>query len=129
MEHLAENLKKRSKKFNLVTSVPSTPEKQHTRGFNQSELLAQAVAARLGLPYVRLLTRNDASHSQVGLTRTQRFTNVARQFSVNAKSTLNKETVLLIDDVITTGATLNACATALRAAGSGLVWAATLAKD
>ena len=116
-----------SRKIDFITSVPSLPRKFNERGFNQSELLAMTVAIKSGVPYRKLLRRKSTKLAQVGLSRAARFKNVADQFASTV--TLNGEKILLIDDVITTGATLNACATALKAGGSGSVWALTLAKD
>ncbi len=113
--------------FDIITSVPSLPSKWRQRGFNQSELLAKEVARVTNALYKPLLTRQPANHAQVGLSRPERFANVANQFSCTSQ--LNKEKILIIDDVITTGATINACAKALKESGSGLVWSITLAKD
>lgn len=124
--HLATIVRDSAIRFSLVTSVPSAPKQWRDRGFNQSELLARAVASDLGRPYRRLLRRRG-QRGQVGLTRRQRFLNVASQFVAQTK--LSGEAILLVDDVITTGATLNACASALKSAGGGAVWAATVAKD
>lgn len=125
--HLAQLLPLLPRTFHVVTCVPSLPAKWRERGFNQSQLLGTGVARITNLPFRRLLNRYSTDHTQVGLSRAERFANVANQFSCHAR--LNKESVLIIDDVITTGATLNACAKALKDAGSGPVWAITLAKD
>lgn len=114
-------------KINFVASVPSTAKKWCERGFNQSELLARALARRINAPFTSVLRRDLSSHAQVGLTRKERFANVAMQF--RATRSFQGERVLIVDDVITTGATLNACATALKAAGCGPVWAVTLGQD
>jgi ComF family protein len=111
----------------IITSVPSAPHKWRERGYNQSALLAKATAQQLNIPYQDLLIRQPKSLAQVGLTRVERLANVTQQFQ--PKIPLNNQSILIIDDVITTGATLNACAVTLKQAGSGPVWAITLAKD
>ncbi|HEY1074650.1 MAG TPA: phosphoribosyltransferase family protein [Patescibacteria group bacterium] len=115
----------------IVTSVPSSPSALATRGFNQSELLAKSCARTTGtLCYVPLLKRTNRSTSQTRLTRKARFANVVGQFSLaRAIPSLNNTTIIIIDDVITTGATLAACATVLKEAGAKAVWGITVAKD
>ena len=103
-----------------VTWVPTTPGRRRDRGYDQSYLLARATARRLGLPCRRLLRRSG--HAQEGLDA------AARRMGpeLTAVRSLSSP-VLLIDDVMTTGATLGAAAAALRAAGSLGVYAAALA--
>lgn len=109
----------------LVTSVPVAAARHRERGYNQSELLAKAVARRAGLPYHPLLGRLTTTH-QIGLDRRSRFEQVHGAFY--ALRGLEGQQVLLVDDVVTSGATLSACAEALRGAGAGLVWAAAVAR-
>ena len=109
----------------LVTCVPVAASRHRERGYNQSELLAKAVARRLGLPYHPLLGRLTTTH-QIGLDRRSRFEQVHGAFY--ALRGLEGQQVLLVDDVVTSGATLSACAEALRGAGAGSVWAAAVAR-
>ena len=109
----------------MVTSVPVAPSRQRERGYNQSELLAKAVARRAGVPYYPLLGRLTTTH-QIGLDRRSRFEQVEGAFY--AKRALEGQQVLLVDDVVTTGATLSACAEVLRNAGAGMVWAVAVAR-
>lgn len=111
----------------LVTCVPLHPRRQRARGYNQSELLAREAAARLGLECRFQLTRWRETPPQVGLDRASRLDNVRGAFRWRAQD-LARSSVLLIDDVATTGATLDACAAALRAAGSGPVTGLTVAR-
>ncbi|MCC6319486.1 MAG: ComF family protein [Gemmatimonadaceae bacterium] len=103
-----------------MVPVPLAPGRLRERGYNQSEGLARGVAARwgLGVP-VPLLQRLRETPSQTRLTVEERLTNVANAFQVDASllQRLGDVTVFLVDDVITTGATLNACADALASAG------------
>ncbi len=98
-----------------ITSVPLHSSRQRERGFNQSELLAKALAKQLGIPYQQLLRRSKATKPQANLNHSMRISNVAGAFpSLYPKL---KGQVLIIDDVATTGATLNACASGLKAVG------------
>lgn len=114
----------------IVTAVPSSPGALHLRGYNQSELLAKICARTRAFEYYPLLTRAKRSQSQTRLTRKARFANVVGQFSrLSSAPSLTNTTVIIVDDVITTGATLAACAAILKEAGAKAVWGITVAKD
>ena len=108
-----------------VVPVPLHPSRRRHRGFNQSADLAR----HLGLPVVDALRRVRATATQADLPAAQRHRNVRGAFTVTrAGRTLAGVTVLLVDDVSTTGATLDACASALKAAGVVEVRALTAAR-
>ncbi|MDH5527440.1 MAG: ComF family protein [Nitrospirota bacterium] len=114
----------------LVMPVPLHPSRLRERGFNQSARLAAAVGRRMGLPVAgHLLERTVATASQVGLKRRERLRNVARAFAVCDTDSVAGKSVLLVDDVITTGATLSACARALMRAGAVRVNAWAVARQ
>jgi ComF family protein len=111
----------------LLLPVPLHPSRLAQRGYNQSALLARVLGARVGLPVVEsILVRQRATPPQVGLSWAERQQNVNNAFI--CRGDLNGRSVMLVDDVCTTGATLEACAEALRAAGVTSVWALTLAR-
>ena len=116
----------RSEQFDFVTSVPISPARYRERGYNQSELLARALVRRTGLRYRAVLGREGATH-QLGAGRADRFRQVEGKFYSTKR--LHGERLLVVDDVITTGATLEACAAELLAAGAGEVWGAAVARD
>ena len=115
----------------LVLCVPLHATRRRERGYNQAELLARVCGRRLGLP-VRpdLLERVRATPPQVGLSAADRRTNVAGAFATTARApaALSGRSVLLVDDVSTTGATLTAAATPLLEAGASSVWGLTVAR-
>jgi len=115
----------RERHFDVITAVPIAPSRHRERGYNQAELIARRVAAELGLPYRSLLLRFGARH-QTGQRRNDRLSQVKGVFEL--KRSLHGETVLVVDDVITTGATLAECAVVLRQAGAGEVWGAAVAR-
>jgi ComF family protein len=116
-------------RFDAVTPVPLHWRKQWQRGFNQSDLLAQAIARRRGVPVVRALGRTRFTQTQAGLSNSERRKNVAAAFRCRRSAkTLAGKRVLLIDDVMTTGSTAAACARALKQAGAARVVLATVAR-
>ena len=113
----------------LVMPVPLHPSRLREREFNQALLLANRIARRLDLPlsYEHLL-RVRETRPQTELDRTERAANVRRAFAVRRPAFLEGRRVLLVDDVFTTGATVNECAKSLRRAGVASVWVLTLAR-
>ncbi len=112
--------------FDTLVPVPLHIQRQRQRGYNQSQLLAEAVAATLMIPCLPFaLERQRDTRPQVGLTRTQRQHNVADAF-YGDRAALAGRIVLLIDDVTTTGSTLAACAQAAQAAGASAIFGLTV---
>ncbi len=113
----------------VVVPVPLHPERQRERGFNQAELLARVVASRLSLPIeVRALERRKPRPSKLRLSRHERWEAARGAYAVVTGTQFDNRRVLLVDDVFTTGATLDACARALQAAGAEHVTALTVAR-
>lgn len=111
----------------VVAPVPLHPNRVAQRGYNQSALLAENFCASVSLPLnLTLIERVRDTPPQVGKNAAERQVNVANSF--RASPTLSGQTLLLIDDVYTTGATLRACAQAARDAGAVAVYALTLAR-
>jgi predicted amidophosphoribosyltransferase len=108
-----------------LVPVPLHPQRRRSRAFNQAEALAAAVAARTGLPLADCLARAGPDRRQVGRGRAARLAGPAG--SIHASAPPPREAVL-IDDVVTTGGTLAACAKALRAAGAREVRAVAFAR-
>ena len=113
----------------LVTAVPLHPARQRERGYNQAWLLASGLASRLGVPALEeVLERAHATPAQARLDPERRRRNLAGAFRVTRPQNYRGRRVLIVDDVVTTGATLEACLGALaetgaRPAGAVLAWA------
>ena len=105
--------------------IPLSAGRERTRGYNQSAVLAEAVAKRLGLRVVPILRRGRETGTQTALTPEARRANLAGAFTVGATPPVNP---VLVDDVFTTGATLAEAAQALLAAGSPRVLGVTFAR-
>ncbi|MDR0868296.1 MAG: ComF family protein [Planctomycetota bacterium] len=113
-------------KIDLLTAVPLHPDRYAWRGYNQSWLLAEELAARLPLPAAAVLRRVRDTPAQANLSVEARRQNLRDAFAAVAPLTGKK--ILLIDDVLTTGTTANECARALRRAGATRVFVATFAR-
>ncbi len=111
----------------VIVAVPAHPARRRRRGFDPAELLARALARRTGLPLAGALRRSAAPSRQLGASRAERLGAGRLEFSARGPA---PATVVLVDDVHTTGATLSACAAALRGAGArrinALTWARAL---
>lgn len=106
----------------VLVPVPLASVRQRERGYNQSTLLARAIAPHWGIPVRELLIRSRATESQTRLTPGGRRNNVAGAFTVaSPPAELVGRHVVLVDDVVTTAATLNACAAALHAGGARII--------
>ncbi|HEY8813455.1 MAG TPA: double zinc ribbon domain-containing protein [Candidatus Dormibacteraeota bacterium] len=124
---LAERLVVDGLAAEAVTWVPLHERRRRRRGYNQAELLGRELARLCGLPALAGLVRLRDTPAQVGLDRLRRQANVAGAFRWEGKE-LARRSLLLVDDVATTGATLEACAGALKAAGAGAVIGFTVAR-
>lgn len=113
--------------FDVIVPMPLHWRKRWKRGFNQSALLARELGCRTHIRVVAALRRVRNTSSQAGLTSAKRRENVSGAFRAN-KHALKGASVLLVDDVMTTGATAASCARALKLAGAGRVTLLTLAR-
>ncbi len=124
---MGETARSFSKDFSLVTCVPMSAQKLRRRGYNQSALLGKAVAKELGLPFRYALEQARETDTQHRLTRPQRADNVRDAYS--GKAIASGKDILLVDDIVTTGATLLSCARALYQAGAKSVCGLCAASD
>ncbi|HEX3038672.1 MAG TPA: ComF family protein [Caproiciproducens sp.] len=115
-------------RFDMVTCVPISAKRRKTRGYNQSELIAADAALRLGLPYRECLAKVSDNREQHKLSEKERRRNVRGVYrQLCAEETAGKR-VLLIDDIVTTGATLCECASVLYRNGAEEVACAAIAQ-
>jgi ComF family protein len=106
----------------VLVPVPLHPRRHHERGFNQAELLALEIAQRTGIAAAAgALVRRKDTKPQAGLSAAGRRLNVAGAFAVRRRTQIAGRVVVLVDDVLTTGATAQACARALKEGGAGEV--------
>lgn len=113
--------------FDAIVPVPMHWAKERRRGYNQAELLARALARRIGIECSpRLLTKRQENDTQSLLARAARRENVRRSFEASPRA--SGKSILIVDDICTTGETFRACAQALVRAGAGRVCAISVAK-
>ena len=128
-EYFADLLAPRLREFAAadgVCFIPMTAKAERRRGYNQAELLAEALAERLDLPVMRVLEKVKETGEQKSLTRREREINLKGCFRTRKDDAAGK-TLILIDDVMTTGATLEEAARTLKRKGAARVYAAVAA--
>jgi len=112
----------------VLVPVPLHPLRQRERGFNQSELIARELSRLSGIPVSLPLVRIRATQTQTHFDRNQRMRNLRGAFALGQNASVSGLSILLVDDVLTTGSTLDECARVLLAAGSGRVRALTVGR-
>lgn len=116
----------------LLTPIPLHPSKRRNRGFNQAALISKTLAELWDRPrQEKILLRHKRGQDQVRLPRAKRLTNVRQLYSLNPsqKDLVRNRTIVLIDDVVTTGATLRYCAQILKRNGAQEVYGIAFARD
>jgi ComF family protein len=115
----------------LLIPVPLHPVRQRERGYNQADLLARALGDMMNLPVITTgFKRVRHTQSQMSLDAADRRENVQSAFAYLSRgdNRISGQRVVVIDDVCTTGSTMEACSLALKAAGASVVWGFTLAR-
>ena len=116
--------------IDVIVAMPSTFWHRLDRGYNQCAYLARALAKRLGKPYEPFVLRRKGNPRKQGrLTEEERRTNVSGTFGVLRPRVIVGQTVMVVDDIMTTGSTLSECAAELKRFGAAKVWCVTLARS
>ena len=125
---LAMRLLPEREAYDLLTWVPVSAKRRRQRGYDQAEIIAEALGRKLGIPCVRLLakTKDNPPQSRTGNARARKK-NAAGVYACCDREAAENKTVLLVDDIVTTGSTLAECAGVLRKAGCKAVYAAAAA--
>ncbi len=121
-------LSRRAVTADVITWVPMNGRKQWERGFNQSELISRYLSKKTGIPCRRLLREKRGSGTQRTLGLRDRFIHSLGRYQAAGTGIRGVRTVLIVDDICTTGATLNECARQLRLAGFDRVFSLTIAR-
>ncbi len=123
---MAEELRVSGWEFDALTYVPLTPRAERERGYNQAKLLAEGIALLTGTEIVHLLKKVKETGEQKSLSASERHGNLQGCFRAVSKKMCAGKSVLLIDDVMTTGATASVCAVVLKRAGAAKVCVLTV---
>jgi len=118
----------RETSFDVIVPMPLHWFKQWQRGFNQADVLAREIGKKWRVPVRNVIRRRRATLPQAGLTNAKRRANVRGAFQISRGKPLRGMRVLLVDDVVTTGATASACARVLKRAGAAHVALLALAR-
>jgi competence protein ComFC len=114
--------------IDTIIPVPMHIQDEKRRGFNQSMLLAKGVSEKTGIACQDILLKRKKTRAQAGLKKSERSVNIKNAFVINGRQKISGKRLLIIDDVFTTGATINECAKTLKTHGADSVLALTLAK-
>jgi ComF family protein len=114
--------------FHMLVPVPLHAKRLREREFNQALVLAEQLSACCGLPVLDVLQRGRYTTTQTALDRDSRRQNLRNAFSMRKNASVTDKNVLLVDDVLTTGSTLDACAAILLEQGASSVRALTVAR-
>jgi competence protein ComFC len=118
----------RDRRFDVIVPVPLHPARQRERGFNQAVLLARILSLHSSLPVNNALQRLRYTTTQTAFDRAERMENLRDAFRLRKNADVRGLSVLLVDDVLTTGSTLSECARVLKRNGADCVFAVTAAR-
>jgi competence protein ComFC len=128
-KYMLELVKNNELQFDLIAYVPMTKKAQKIRGYNQSEFLANYLSRFLNIPVICNLIKTMDTKDQIGLSGEQRWSNMEKCFEVKENKIIQNKNILIVDDVITTGATAFHCASKLKESGINNVCILTIAKS
>ncbi len=128
-KYMLELVKKNELKFDLISYVPMTKKALKNRGYNQSEFLANYLSRFLNIKVICNLIKTIDTKDQIGLSGEERWNNMKKCFKIEKSEIIKNKNILLIDDVITTGATAFHCAHNLKENGANNIYVLTIAKS
>lgn len=128
-QYLSEFINKLKEDIDVITFVPCTDKALKNRGFNQCEVICDNISELLNIPSLALLKKTKETKDQIGLNHEERWNNIKDSFICKDSVYIQHKKVLLVDDVITTGATAFHCASALKNNGAKEVYILTVAKS
>ena len=128
-EYMLELVKINNLKFDIISYVPMTKKALKNRGYNQSEFLANYLSRFFNIPVICNLIKIKDTKDQIGLNGEERWINMEQCFGIKENVLIKNKKILLIDDVITTGATAFNCAHKLKESGINNVYILTIAKS
>lgn len=112
--------------IDYITSVPIHPLRNISRGFNQSEIIAKVISKRFDVPYRNLILRIKNTKPQWELNKHEREDNLKNAFRVSLRDFVVHKNIVIVDDIFTTGSTINGCASELKRCGANKVISLTL---
>ena len=115
-------------RIDIVMPVPMHHADERNRGFNQSAILAKGLSEKTNTAFENTLKKSKQTRAQAGLKRAERLSNIKNAFSCKERADFQDKCILIVDDVFTTGATINECARILNSYGANSILALTLAK-
>lgn len=116
--------------YDIILAVPIHKKRLAKRGYNQSELIAKYIAKKLNIEYANdVLTKSKNNVQQSTLNKLKRIANVLGVYEIKNSQKIENKNILLIDDIYTTGSTLNECSKILKQNGANLVDVFTIARD
>ena len=104
--------------YDYITAVPIHKKKLKVRGYNQAELLAEYISEQINIPYCTILKRTVNTKPQNALSKKERVTNIKNAFSLIDNIDIKNKSILIVDDIFTTGTTINECCKVLKKAGA-----------
>ena len=129
IENIMEEIENFNENIDIITSVPMSRKKMIRRGYNQSKLIAKEAGKLTGIEFCEILEENSGARPQRSLNYDERFINVIDRYKTNNNTKFKNKVVLIIDDVFTTGATINECSRKLIMSGAAKVFSITLVRS
>ena len=129
IKNIAEEIEKFNENIDIITSVPMSRKKMIRRGYNQSKLIAKETGKLTGIEFCETLKENSKAKQQRSLNYDERFINVIDRYKTINNAKFENKVVLIIDDVFTTGATINECSRILLLSGAAKIFSITLVRS